>query len=138
MRMVFTLGWRGEVSGKMELQRKEHQPKCAGTIPNGAGQAHSVQQRTVSSPSAVQQNEFKIILRYPTEKLTSAFENSAADMKGSNLTPIQTDRGQQSYWFKTDLTPLQLKNELQFVKHQTGQAVDVRMDGNTFELRIPN
>lgn len=90
------------------------------------------------SPAEVHQNEFKIILRYPTNELITAFEHWAADMRGSELTPIQTDRAQYNYWFKTDLSPLQLKNELQAVKRQSGQAVDVRMDGETFELRVPN
>lgn len=83
-------------------------------------------------------NEFKVILRYPTDDLTSAFEAMAETLPDAQLEPISSDRAAQTYWLKTSLTALQLKKSLVSLKKRVPQTLDVRMDGSTFEVRVPN
>lgn len=88
--------------------------------------------------SAEEANEYRVILRYPTGELTQAFEELAMRLPYAELKPITSDRAEQSYWLRTSLSVLELKSALQTIKGKVRHTLDLRLEGSTFELRVPN
>lgn len=83
-------------------------------------------------------HEYKIVLRYPNTQIIDAFETRVLQDDLGELIPVENGAAVQSYWLKSDLKSLEVKRFLLDLREDLGAALQVRMSGNTFEVRMPN